>query len=84
MAFEKMEKAYDTAQLVEEFKQQGVEVGEETAKILLKVLIPWLKKSFELSETKIDDVVLPLMDGINGYLMALADNINKADNEVAK
>lgn len=80
MAFEKMELAYDTKALAEEFKANGVELGEEAAKVIVKTVMPWMKKSFELSESKVDDVLLPLMDGIYNYLLGLAENINKEDN----
>lgn len=82
MAFEEMSKAYDTSHLVKEFSNQGLEIGEEAAKIVIKVLMPWLKKSFELSESKIDDVIAPLMNSVESYLLTVAESINKADNEV--
>jgi hypothetical protein len=80
--FEKMEKAFDVGALGEEFKSQGMEVAEESVKIMVKVVMPWLKRSFELSETKIDDIMVPLMDPAQAWILGMTEDINKADNEV--
>lgn len=80
-----MQKAYDLEVLGQQLKEQGVDFGKETleegAKIALKTLFPWLTKSAEISENKVDDMLAPLYPIAQKHAMDLAEDINKADNE---
>lgn len=50
-----MEKAYDPKGLIEELKQEGLPLLEESAEAAVKATFRWLNKSADLSETKVDD-----------------------------
>jgi len=73
-------KAYDFNVLLEKLKGQGVELGEEAAKVVIKALVEWLKESAALSENKIDDLAALGLPELEKLALSLADDINKADN----
>lgn len=74
-----MEKAYDFKGLIDELKDQGLEVAEESAKVLIVSVFNWLEKSADLSKNKYDDLAKVIYPKIKEYALEAADNINKAD-----
>lgn len=75
-----MEKAYDLKVLLDLLKAQGLEVAEESAKVLVSVLFDWVQMSAMKSENKYDDILAVLMPVIKPELMKAIDKINPADN----
>jgi hypothetical protein len=75
-----MTKAYDFKALVDEVKKELPEIGEESVKIVVKAIFPWLSESAKLSETKIDDVLSMGYPMLEAKLSEVAEDINKADN----
>jgi hypothetical protein len=75
-----MEKAYDPKGLLAELKGQGLEVAEESAKVVITSVINWLEASAKLSATPIDDVLAVLYPTLRSYALAQAEGINKGDN----
>lgn len=75
-----MEKAYDLKGLLEELKSQGLEVAEESAKVIANSVFNWLEKSAALSENKYDDMLSVLYPKLREIALEHADDINKADN----
>lgn len=73
-------KAYDVKELLAQLKTELPELGEESAKKVLKHIFPWLKESAVLSETKVDDFLAVAYPLIETQLGELAEDINKADN----
>jgi len=56
MTEENGKKAYDTALLLEILKDQGLEIAEESVKILINGVMDWLEESATLSDTPYDDM----------------------------
>lgn len=77
-----MEKAYDFKALLDSVKNELPEIEEETVKVVIKKLFPWLKESAVLSENKIDDMLAMTYPLIQDRITALAEDINKADNAI--
>lgn len=73
--------AYDVDLLLEKLKEEGLEIAEESAKILIEAMMAWLEESAELSDTPYDDMVSILYPQIKKMALAKAETINKADNE---
>lgn len=76
-----MEKAYDAKLLLESLKGEGLEIAEESAKILINGIFDWLEKSAELSETPYDDMATVIYPQLKKMALDKAEDINKADNE---
>lgn len=74
-----MVKAYELKGLVEILKSQGVEVAEESAKILINATFQWLTESADLSATPYDNYLAKAYPQVKEYALAKADEINKAD-----
>lgn len=75
-----MEKAYDFKGLLEELKGQGLEVAEESAKVIVNAVFVWLEKSASLSENKYDDMLSVLYPKLKELALDQAEKINKEDN----
>jgi hypothetical protein len=76
-----MSKAYDVKLLLEKLKGEGIEVAEESAKILVNAVFSWLEESAVLSETPYDDMASVLYPQLKKMALEKAEDINKADNE---
>lgn len=76
-----MEKAYDFKGLLDNLKNQGVEIAEESAKVLVVALFDWLEQSADMSENKYDDLLKALYPLAKAEALKAAENINKADNQ---
>lgn len=75
-----MEKAYDTKALLEILKGQGLEVAEESAKIIINSLFIWIEDSAKLSETPYDDMALVILPQLKTLALSKAEDINPEDN----
>lgn len=76
-------KAYDLAVLLEKLKLQGLEVGEETAKALVKEVFAWVRESAVASATPIDDMVVGVLAPAESWIISQAEKINPADAPVS-
>lgn len=71
-----MEKAFDIKGLVEILKGEGLNIGEEAAKLLATSFIKWIEMSVVLTENKTDDLVVPFLGFVKPMLMAQIDKID--------
>jgi hypothetical protein len=74
-----VEKAYELKALVAILKAQGLEVAEESAKIILTATFQWLTESAEKSPNPYDDFLAKAYPQLKEYSLSKADEINKAD-----
>lgn len=74
-----MEKAYDTKDLVEKLKEDGLDVAEDAAGVLVKAVFAWLTESAAVSETPLDDLLARLYPIVQEQALA---QIDKLDGEV--
>lgn len=74
-------KAYDAKLLLESLKSEGLEIAEESAKILVEGVMGWLEESARLSETPYDDMASIIYPQLKKIVMEKIEDINKADNE---
>lgn len=74
-----MEKAFDLELLKNELKAQGLEIGEESAKIAVKAVFNWIEMSVKLSENKFDDFFLLARPQIEAVILPAIEQINPKD-----
>lgn len=74
-----MEKAYDLKGLGEKFKEQGLELLEENAKVAVEVIFSWLEESAKLSENTYDDLAVMLYPKMKELILEQAEKINSND-----
>lgn len=65
-----MVKAFDPADLAEKLKGKGLIITEEGVKILEEAVIEWIKESVVVSETKLDDIAIPILDALKPFIDA--------------
>jgi len=66
--------------LVEKLKDQGLEIGEEAAKSVIRAVFETSLELIEKSENKYDDLLEKPLEIAFDKLMELAEDINKSDN----
>lgn len=71
-----MEKAYELKGLLEELKSSGLELAEESAKVVIEAVFSWVEKSAKLSATPYDDLAMVIVPQIKKYALEQADKIN--------
>lgn len=71
-----MEKAYDLKGLLDELKSSGLEIAEESAKVVIEAVFAWVEKSAKLSATPYDDLALVIAPQIKKYALEQAEKIN--------
>lgn len=71
-----MDKAYDLKGLLAELKGNGLEIAEESAKVVITSVFNWLEKSAALSENKYDDLAVILYPQLKAYALEQAEKIN--------
>lgn len=71
-----MDKAYDLKGLLSELKGNGLEIAEESAKVVITSVFNWLEKSAVLSENKYDDLAVILYPQLKTYALEQAEKIN--------
>lgn len=67
--------------VVAEFKKEGLELGEEAAKLAVGAVLRSLEKIVVATDNKYDDMLIPLIGVMKPQLMKLVDEINPADNK---
>ena len=72
-------KAYDVSLLLEKLKAQGLEIAEESAKILITSVFDWLEESADLSPNPYDDMAKVLYPKLKEFALERAEQINPAD-----
>lgn len=73
-----MEKPYDIKALVAKYKASGLEVGEEAAKAIFSGTMEWVEESAAASESKIDDMIVGLIQPAKPYILEQIEKINPA------
>ena len=73
-------KAYDAKLLLEELKNEGLEIAEESTKVLIEALFSWLEKSAVISKTPYDDMALIVLPQLKKLVLTQVENINREDN----
>ena len=76
-------KAYDLALLGAKLKSKGLEVAEESLKILLDSTIEWLDESAKISKNPIDDMLSAGYPYLQKMALEQIEKVNPADNEPA-
>lgn len=74
-----MEKAYDLNLLGKELKKEGLEIAEESLKIVIEAMFSFLEKSAILSETPYDNMAVMLYPKIKELILEKIEEINKED-----
>lgn len=63
-------------ELVAALKEKGLEVGEDVAIELVKLLFPFLSRLVVLTENKVDDMLLAILPLVETQILALLDKID--------
>lgn len=71
-----MEKAWDKLALIEELKNNGLDVAEDLAKVLVEGVLSWVEKSVVLSESKYDDFAIPVIAALKPFVLKEIDKID--------
>lgn len=71
-----MEKAYDAKALVEKLKDEGMDVAEDAAKAVTKAVLDWVKESAKLSESTLDDLLVPVVELAEPHILKELDKID--------
>lgn len=74
-----MEKAYDLKELVKILKDNGLDVAEEAAKVLVESVFKFVEESADLSENKYDDLLKVLLPQLKKHLLEQVDKIDKKE-----
>lgn len=74
-----MEKAYDLKVLIVKLKGRGLDLAEESAKILIEEVLDFIHESAIASENKFDDLVSSLIPLVKPHILA---SVDKIDGEV--
>jgi len=75
-----MDKAFDLGALVGKLKGRGLDLAEESAKILVEEVLDWAQESVVLSPNKFDDLVGAFIPQLKAAALALADKIDGKDD----
>jgi len=76
-----MVKAYDLKELGVILKGNGLELLEESSKIIFDSVMDWLEESAKVSPTPYDDLIGLVSPQIRKIVNEKLEDINKADNE---
>jgi len=73
-------KAYDLKELAEILKAKGMPVAEEklelAAVIVYQSVKQWVKDSAALSDSKLDDLISPFLDQLDGIVLPAIEKID--------
>lgn len=67
---------YDLNDLVSRLKDQGLDVAEDAAKLVVGAVFAWVKDSALASENKMDDLVLAVLPVVEEYVKSQLDKID--------
>lgn len=68
--------AYDVKLLLEKLKGQGLEIAEESAKVLLNGVFEWVEESAQKSPNPYDNMALVILPQLKKFALEAADKIN--------
>lgn len=74
-----MEKAFDLKSLGEELKGQGLELAEESAKIVVKAVFNWIEASVKMTENPYDDFFIMARPQLEEAIGPIVEKINPMD-----
>jgi hypothetical protein len=69
-------KAYDVKDLVEKLKGHGLELAEESCKVLISTTLEWVEESAKISHTPYDDIALIVMPQLKKFIFDAVEKIN--------
>ena len=73
-----MEKAYDPKELLSKLKGKGLDIAEESAKLLVESMLEWVEESAKVSATPYDDMAVFVLPQIKKLAMDAIDKIDGA------
>lgn len=71
-----MDQAYDLKALVLSFKDKGLDVAEDGAKVIVEKTFDWLIQSAKLSVTPYDDLLVALYPILKAQVLVQVDKID--------
>ena len=71
-----MEKAYDLKVLGEKLKARGMDIAEESAKVIVQETFAWIKESAPISATPYDDMAMLVMPKLEEVILSGVDKID--------
>lgn len=71
-----MEKAFDTAALLEKLKLLGLPVLEDGAEKIAIAVLDWAQESIVLTPNKYDDILIGFIPTLKAELLAQVDKID--------
>jgi hypothetical protein len=71
-----METAFDLKALVAKLSSRGLDLAEESAKIVIAETLDWVQESVVLSPNKFDDVAAAFIPQVKAAALELADKID--------
>lgn len=71
-----MEKAYDVSVLLAGLKGRGLDLAEESAKIVLEEVLSWVEKSAVISANPYDNMALIILPELKKQALGLVDKID--------
>jgi hypothetical protein len=74
-----MEKPFDMQLLAAELKAQGLEMAEESAKIVAKAVFNWVEASVKMTANPYDDFFMMARPQLEAVLGPAIEKINPAD-----
>lgn len=67
---------YDVNDLISRLKDQGLDVAEDAAKLVVGAVFAWVKDSALASENKMDDLVLAVLPVVEEYVLSQLDKLD--------
>lgn len=71
-----MDKAYDVKALAEQLKAKGLDIAEESLKIVAEELLVWLENSATISPNNYDDLIKVVIPMVKGHILKAIDKID--------
>ena len=68
--------AYSVKKLVAKYKEHGLDLAEDAAKLAAKATLSWVKESAMESENKVDDILVPVLTMAEAPIMEALDKID--------
>lgn len=71
-----MEKPFDPKDLVAKLKDKGLDIAEESAKLVVESVLDWVSESVVMTENKVDDFALAVIPAVKPFVMGQIDKID--------
>ena len=71
-----MEKAYDLKVLGEKIKGRGLDLAEDSVKIVVEEIFAFIEESAKISPTPYDDIALIVLPQIKSKVLSIVDQID--------